>query len=382
MICSRCVYDSKIPYINFDKDGKCNYCHQHDNLEKEYPKDFNILLNISDKIKKDMKNKPYDVVVGVSGGCDSSYMLYLTKILLGLRPLAVHCDNGFNTDIANENMRMMCKQLDIDLSVQKVSREVTAAALRAGMLASIPEIDNISDIGLASSHYIACERYGIKYIFEGRNFRTEGIVPPGWIYIDQKYIDNVQKEFGEMYINGYDLPTMYLGQQLKWMLWNRIKKIRPLYYINYNKEAIKEFLSNNYGWKWYGGHHMENKTSYFANNYYLPKKFGIDIRQAEYAALVRDGQMNREDAIDKLAQPAWEKLEADSILMREILEAVNFTGDQFYDIMRLPLKSYRDFETYKKTFERMNLLFWVMYKMSLIPKSFYLKYASKEENIR
>jgi hypothetical protein len=98
---------------------------------------------------------------------------------------------------------------------------------------------------------------------------------------------------------------MYLKQQLKWMLWKRTKKIRPLYYIDYNKENIKKFLMENYGWKWYGGHHMENKTAYFANNYYLPKKFGIDIKQVEYASLVRDGQMKRQEALDMLAWPAW-----------------------------------------------------------------------------
>jgi len=382
MICSRCVYDDGIPYISFDRDGVCNYCHQHNNLEKEYPKDFNILLRMSDKIKKDMKNKPYDVVVGVSGGCDSSYMLYLTKILLGLRPLAAHCDNGFNTDIANENLATMCKQLEIDLFIQRVPREVTADAIRASMLASIPEVDNISDIGLAATHYVACEKYKVKYIFEGSNFRTEGMAPPGWIYMDQIYIDDVQKKFGEINFKEYNISTMYLGQQLKWMLCNRIKKIRPLYYIDYNKEAIKEFLSKHYGWKWYGGHHMENKTSYFVNNYYLPKKFSIDIRQSEYAALVRDGQMEREDAINRLAVPAWGMSRTDYTLLKEILEVANFTDEQFCNIMQLPLKSYRNFKTYKKTFERMKPLFWMMYKMYLIPKSFYLKYASKEKNVR
>ena len=381
MICSRCVYDDKIPFIKFDNNGVCNYCHQHENLDKEYPKDFNILLDMAIKIKKDMKNKPYDVIVGVSGGCDSSYLLHLTK-LLGLRPLAVHCDNGFNTEIGNENLATMCEQLNVKLIIQKVPKEVISDGIRAGMLASIPELDNISDIGLAASHFMACEKYGIKYIFEGRNFRTEGIVPPGWVYMDQQYINDIQKKFGLINHKDYNLPTMYLNQQLKWMIWNRIKKIRPLYYIDYNKESIKKFLKETYGWKWYGGHHMENKTSYFANNYYLPNKLGIDIRQCEYASLIRDGQMTREQALKKLSLPSWGTSETDNNILIEILEATELTLEQFNKIMKAPAKSYRDFKTYKKTFERMKPFFWLMYKLNFMTKSFYLKYASKEKNIK
>ena len=377
MICSKCVYDDKIPYISFDESGVCNYCHQHDNLDKEYPKSLNTLLSISDKIKRDMKGKPYDVVVGVSGGCDSSYMLYLTKVVLGLRPLAAHCDNGFNTDISNGNLATICKQLEIDLFVKKVPREATAGAIRASILASIPETDNVADIGLAATHYIACEKYGVKYIFEGRNFRTEGIVPPTWIYMDQRYVDDVQKKFGDVDFRKYDMPTMYLGQQLRWMLYRGIKKIRPLYYIGYNKEEAKDFLSKNYGWQWYGGHHMENKTSYFSNNYHLPKKFGIDLRQVEYAALVRDGQMGKGEAIDKLSVPAWLESETDHSILKEILEVTDLSEGQFQRAMDLPVKSYKDFRTYKGTFEKLKPLFWMMYKMDLIPKSFFLKYASK-----
>ena len=170
---------------------------------------------------------------------------------------------------------------------------------------------------------------------------------------------------------------MYIFQQLKWMLVNRIKKIRPLYYIDYNKESTKQFLTEKFGWEWYSGHHMENKTSYFANNYYLPKKFDIDLRISEYAALVRDGQMLRENALEKLSYPSWLNSQRDMELLSELLEMWNLTSDQLSDIMKRPAKFYWDYGTYKKTFELMKPFFWLMYKMNLSSKSFYLKYAKK-----
>ncbi len=375
MICSRCVYTDKIPFISFDKNGVCNYCHQHDELNKEYPtgeEGLKKLLELSEKIKKSGRGEEYDVVVGVSGGTDSSYMLWLAKEL-GLRPLAAHFDNTWNSKIAVKNIQNICKNLDVDLFTHVVDNIEYNDIYKSLLLAGVPECDIAADIGLATTHYLACEKHKIKYIFEGHSFRTEGITPHGWVYMDGKYIESVHKLFGKEEMKTF--PNLWLKKWLKWTLVDRVKKVRPLYYIDYDKEKTKEFLKSELGWNWYGGHHMENRTSYFANNYFLPVKFGIDIRIVEYAALVREGQMKRKDALDNLKV----SMDCDISVIEEVKKRLSFTNEEFTNMMNSKKKSHLDYETYKRTFEKMKPLFWVMYKLNLVPKSFYMKYTKNYE---
>ena len=240
--------------------------------------------------------------------------------------------------------------------------------------ASVPDIDTPSDIGLAATHYMAAAKYGIKYIFEGHSFRTEGISPHGWFYMDAKYIQTIQKKFGSYKIKTF--PNLLMSRWLKWTIVNRIKKIRPLYYVDYKKEHTKKFLTENLGWKWYGGHHMENRTAHFTNNYYLPRKFNIDLRYCEFSALVRSGQMTRDEALERIKYPK----PFDSSILEEVKKRLSLTNEEFNGIMNLPKKTYCDYKTYKQTFERIKWLFWVMYKLDLVPKSFYMKYTKKYDN--
>lgn len=372
-ICSRCIYDDSIPYITFDLEGVCNYCRQHEQLEREYPtgkKGEQKLRELAAEIKREGRNKPYDVIVGVSGGCDSSYLLYKVKEL-GLRPLAVHFDNTWNSTIAVENIQNILKKLEIDLFSYVVDSYEYNDIFKSFLKASVPEIDTPSDIGLATTHYLAAEKYGIKYIFEGHSFRTEGVSPHGWFYMDGKYIDTIQKMFGSYKIK--TLPNLWLKKWLKWITIDRIKKIRPLYYLDYNKEETKSFLAKELGWKWYGGHHMENRTSYFTNNYYLPIKFHIDLRYCEFSALVRTGQMNREEALVKVKEPK----NFDMGILEEVKKRLDLNDEEFAQIMSLPTKTYRDYKTYKQTFEKLRWFFWLMYKSDLVPKSFYVKFTKK-----
>ena len=378
MICSRCIYNDSIPYITFNSNGVCNYCLQHDYLESEYPtgdKGWKILKGIANKIKRDGKNKPYDVVIGVSGGCDSSYMVYLAKEL-GLRPLAAHFDNTWNSKIAVENIHNVLNSLEVDLFTHVVDNEEYCDIFKSFLLASVPDIDTPADIGLATTHYLAAEKYKIKYIFEGHSFRTEGISPHGWFYMDAKYIQTVQKTYGSYKLETF--PNLWLTRWLKWIAFNRIKKIRPIYYFDHNKEKAKDFLSKNFGWQWYGGHHMENRTAYFTNNYYLPKKFNIDLRFSEFSALIRSGQMSREEALRMIQEPKA----FDNSILDEVKKRLYLSNGEFDQIFKLPLKTYRDYRTYKHTFEKMRWLFWCMYKLDLVPKSFYMKYTKKYDDFK
>lgn len=372
MTCNRCIYDDTIPYISFDEEGVCNYCRQHEELEKLYPtgdEGLAYLKNLAAQIKKEQKNKKYDVVVGVSGGTDSSYLLYFTKTVLGLRPLAAHFDNTWNSKTAVENIKNVTEQLEIDLYTYVVDNEEYNDVFKSFMKASVPDIDTPSDISLATVHYLACRKFGVKYIFEGHSFRTEGISPHGWFYMDAKYIHSVQKQFGNRKLK--TLPNLWMSKWLKWTTIDGIKKIRPLYYLDYDKEKVKHFLTNAFGWKYYGGHHMENRTAYFTNNYWLPKKFGYDLRLCEYSALVRSGQWTRNQALKAIKEPK----PFDKSILEEIYKRLNITSEQFDAVFEQPNKSYRDYPTYKKTFERLRWFFFLLYKANLIPLSFYLKYT-------
>lgn len=372
MVCSRCIYDDKIPYITFDENGVCNYCHQHDELNKTYPRGEEGLQHLhalASQIRKEQRKKKYDVVVGVSGGTDSSYLLYFTKEVLKLRPLAVHFDNTWNSRIAVENIKRMTEKLEVDLFTYVVDNDEYNDIFKSFIKASVPEIDTPSDIALATTHYIACRKYGIKYIFEGHSFRTEGISPMGWFYMDAKYIQSVQKEYGSRKIKS--LPNLWMGKWLKWIIVNRIKKIRPLYYLDFKKKAAMNFLSANFGWQNYGGHHMENRTSYFTNNYWLPNKFKIDLRYSEYSALVRDGQLTREQALHQIKIPK----PFDQNILLEILKRLNMTVEEFDLHFGNENRTYRDFKTYKKTFEHLRPLFYLLLSANLITLSFYAKYT-------
>ncbi len=375
-MCTRCIYNASIPYISFDDRGVCNYCRQVEQLDQEYvvgDAGMKVLKEMAKKIKEGSRTRQYDVVVGVSGGTDSSYLVYLAKEL-GLRPLAAHFDNTWNSKIAVENIQNVLGKLNVDLFTHVVDNNEFCDIMRSFMLASVPDIDSASDIGLATTHYLAARKYNVQYIFEGHSFRTEGISPHGWFYMDAQYIRSVHKQFGRVKMKTF--PNLDLLRWLKWSGVNKIRKVRPLYYVDYRKEETKKFLADNFGWKWYGGHHMENRTAYFTNNYYLPKKFKIDLRFSELSALVRNGQITRDEAMKRICEPK----PFDVGILEEVKKRLDFTDAQFEEVMARPTKSYRDYKTFKQTFERMRWLFWLMYKCDMVPKSFYLKYTQKYED--
>lgn len=373
-ICSNCIYDETIPFIQFNEKEVCNYCERDIELNKEYPtgKEGEKVLNgIITKIKKEGKGKKYDVVVGLSGGCDSSYLLHLA-VKSGLRPLAVHFDNTWNSRIAVENIEKIITALDVDLYTHVVDNKEYNDVVRSFFLASVPDLDSGTDLAIGSTLYKAAEKYGIKWIWNGHSFRTEGISPQGWFYQDAKYVRSIHKLFGTTKLTS--LPLMDFWPWMRQLLVKRIKRVRPLYYMDYDKEKTKQFLHKEYGWEWYGGHHMENRSAYFVNNFYLPSKFNIDLRKCEYSALIRSGQMTKEEALVKIN----EEKPMDPSLITEMKKRLDLTDEQFDEIMSNERKNYTDYPTYKRLFERLKPLFYILYKVNLVPKSFYLKYANKK----
>ncbi len=369
--CTRCLYDSSIPGIVFDDQGVCQFCHQHDSLESQYPTGEpgrRQLEAMAGRIREAGRKKPYDVIVGVSGGCDSTYMLYLAR-QLGLRPLAVHFDNTWDSRTAVENIQSALMHLDVDLHTLVVDNAEYDDIYRSFIQAGVRDIECPTDIGLAVTLNKACEEYGVEYMFEGHSFRTEGLCPLSWLYMDGRYISSVHERFGTIPMRTF--PNMPLRSFLRWTAFSGLKKIRPLYWLDYNKADAKTLLTDELGWKWYGGHHLENRFTAFYWTYFMPRRFGIDGRLLGHAALVRSGQMDRDDALAELAQP----IAYDPELVESVKRRLGYDDDEFEALMEAPRRTYRDYPTYKRTFERLGPLFWLLARAHRVPQSFYLKYT-------
>jgi len=376
-ICSRCIYDERTPAINFDEEGVCNYCHMVDDLLARYKtgsdegvKEFGEIV---EQIKKDGKGKKYDCVIGVSGGTDSSYMV-IKAIEYGLRPLAVHYDNTWNTAIAAQNIRKLLDKLNVNLYTHVTDNKEADDIFKSFFKAEVPEMDASTDLALAEVLYRAANKVGVKYILEGHSFVTEGVSPLGTYYFDGKYIKSIHKKFGKLPMKTY--PLMDFKSFMKWVGVKKIKKIRPLWYLPYDKGSARQMLQDEYGWEYYGGHHLENRMSAFTHSYWLPKKFNNDQRNNAFSAEARMGIRSREECIKEYGEEPY--IEAE--LLNYVKKRLKITDKEFDDVIfHGNNKNFRDYPTYKKRFERLRPLFYSLAKANLVPMSFYIKYTSKSE---
>lgn len=373
-ICKNCIYDEHVRGISFDKNGICNYCHMTDSLLSQYktgtPEGEKMLGAILAQIKTDGKGKKYDCIVGVSGGTDSSFLV-AKLVEWGLRPLAVHYDNTWNSKVAKSNMEKVLTKLNVDLEIYSVNDKEIDDIFLSFMLAGVPELDASTDLALAEVTYRAASKHKIKYVMEGHSFTTEGVAPLGAVYFDGKYIKSIHKQFGKIPMKTY--PLMDFRSFMKWIMIKRIKKIRPLWYIDYSKEEARKYLVQRFGWQYYGGHHLENRLTAFNHTVYFAK-FGIDLRNLTLAASVRSGLMDRNEALDiyynDLNNPEDE-------LVIYFKNRMQLTDVEYEKLLQIPIKSYKDYPTYKPLFEKLRPLFYVLAKANLVPMSFYIKYTSK-----
>lgn len=369
--CTRCTYDATVPLIRFDEDGVCNYCGIHDDLCLRYPvgeEGEKRLRTLADEIKQSARGKKYDCIVGVSGGCDSSYLV-VRLVELGLKPLAVHFDNTWNSETATQNIYKVLEKLDVDLYTYVVDSREFDDILRSFMLAGTNHVNAATDLGLASVLYAAAARHGLKYVIEGHSFRTEGIAPLNWSYMDGRYIESIHRMYGRLPMRTF--PNMSLSQFVWYTAVKGIRRVRPLYNMSYPKEDAKKMLRDRFGWEWYGGHHLENRFVAFAHLHIFPQRWNYDLRQLGHAALVRSGQLERTDALELLKQPVESPQELTDLVKKRLA----LSDEEFNRIMRLPKRTWHDFPTYKKSFERLRPLFKVLVKMGRVPESFYIKFC-------
>ena len=346
-ICSKTVMDTiGDPDITFDDKGVCNYYYEFINkLKVRVPpkEEASLKLNqLVEKIKKDGKGKQYDCIIGISGGVDSTYTAWLVK-KLGLRPLAIHLDNGWNSELAVKNIENILNKLNIDLYTEVLDWEMFKDLQLSFLKASTPDGEIPTDHAILTILYQMASKFGIKHIISGMNFRDEGMLPPSWArgYLDWKYIKSVQKKFGSKSLKSFPHLTVS-----KFLYYNIIKKIRSVSFINYidfNKDEAMKLIQEELGWKYYGGKHYESIYTRFYQAYILPEKFNIDKRKAHLTCIMSStNSISRNEALEILKQPI-----ADGKLMEDdkeyLLKKFGITSNDFEEIMNKPIKSILDY---------------------------------------
>lgn len=372
-ICSKCIYDEKISGISFNDKGICNYCDQIDFLAKQYgtgaEKGQRLLEKLIKSIKNSGKGKKYDCVIGVSGGTDSSFLL-LKAVNWGLRPLAVHYDNTWNTSIASQNIFHITKAANVDLYSHVVNNVEIDDIKRSFLLSGVPEFDADTDIAFVQVLRSTAAKFGIKYILEGHSFTTEGISPVGSsIYYDGKYIADIHSKYGTHPIKTF--PNLTLTRFLKWTILYGQNFVRPLWYINYNKENARNYLEKNTDWKYYGGHHLENRASTFAHTIWHPRRYKTDFRILTLAASARNGSLKHETALKLYS----EEVSEDPSLIEFVMKRTNLNREEFDKVMNGPRRTWLDFKNYRQTFQYLRPLFYLLSRFGRVPMSFYLKYC-------
>lgn len=374
MECVRCLSNDTIQSIKLDKNKICQFCSIHDEMEKEFPLNENSekkLFKIAEKIKKDGLHSRYDCVVGVSGGRDSTFLLYYIKKVLNLRPLAVHYDNGFDSDTSVSNILNICQKLNVELETNVADWQTFRKITKSFFLAGVSDPDTPTDVGIFKTMYQTAYRENIRYVFNGHSFRTEGIEPLDWTYMDGKYIKEIHSQFGDGDLSKFD--NFYISDIIKYKIIKGIKTILPLNYIEYKYEKVEKILKKEVGWTYYGGHHHESLLTKFVVSSYLPKKFNIDRRLTSYSAMVRAGIISKNDAKKNLKEkPISYKEEIN--LQEYILDKLDLTKNEFDEIINMKNKNFRNFKTYYNFFKYFKIPIMTLYKLNFIPKILYLRY--------
>ena len=349
-ICTRCVMDSSDPGISFNDAGNCNHCTEF--IDKRSKHNYQgktsdtALHKLIQEIKKAGEGKEYDCIVGLSGGVDSSYVAYVCKNN-GLRVLAVHVDNGWNSEEAVMNIKNIARKLNIDYESYVLNWEEFKDIQLAFLKASVPEAETPTDLALLAALHQVAGKYGVKYVISGGNFATEGILPKHWHYNakDLKYFNFIQKKFGTKKIK--KLPLFGFTHEMYFKLVKRIKIIYLLNYIPYSKNETIALLKEELDWRDYGGKHYESVYTGFIQSYYLYKKFGIDYRRATLSSQICTVEVKREDALNELKKTPYSEEKAKQE-KEYIAKKLGISAEEFEKIIQLPPKWYTDYPNDEK----------------------------------
>lgn len=309
-MCTRCVMDTTDPDITFDEDGVCNHCHYFDNnITPAWPSPDEGKVELEkmlEKVRDYGKGKQYDCIIGLSGGVDSSYIA-VKAVEWGLRPLVVHVDAGWNSELAVMNIEQICKRLGLDLVTHVVDWEEMQDMQLAFLRSNLANQDVPQDHAFFAALYGYAIKSGVKYVINGSNFATESILPQSWGYdaMDATHVKAIHSRFGRRKRGEFPVVSFF-DLYFRYPLILKMEVLRPLNYIPYDKDSAIRTLEQDYGWRYYGGKHYESRWTRFFQAYYLPHKFGYDKRKAHLSSLVVSGQMTRDEALTELKKPLYD----------------------------------------------------------------------------
>ena len=364
-ICTNCVMDTSDSKILFDERGVCDHCRSYySQVLPNWPsgqKAKSKLNSMAKEIKRRGRSREFDCIIGMSGGIDSSYLVYAAKELMGLRPLVFHVDAGWNSQIAVNNIERLVDGLKLDLYTEVINWEEMKDLQRAYFRSGVPHIDTPQDHAFFATMYKFAVQHKVKDILTGANLSTECIRNPiEWMYYqsDSRQLRDIHHEFGDKPLENFPV-TSILWHKI-WLPYVKgIKVLKPLDFLPYVKEDAKKLLMSRFGWQPYPQKHFESRFTKFYESYWLPERFGYDVRKVQYSSLIVTNQMSREEALDLLKQPSYDKASIAQEL-EFVANKLDITVETLRSYFYGPKKTYKDYknqgEIYKFGANAMRLL--------------------------
>ncbi len=345
-ICVRCVMDTSDPEITFDDTGVCNHCREFDSVTSKgwFPNEDGARRWRAEveRIKEEGKGAPYDSILGLSGGVDSSY-LALKAFEAGLRPLVVHVDAGWNSELAVANIEAIVKFCGFDLHTHVMNwedmRDLHLAYLRSG----VANQDVPQDHAFFANLYRFAAKNGIRTVLNGGNTATEAIFPHSWHgpAMDAKNLLAIHKRFGSRKLKSY--PTLgFFNYYFYYPFVRKMRVVRPLNFMPYDKQSAITEMAQKCGWRAYGRKHGESLFTKLFQNYILPHKYGFDKRRPHFSSLIASGQMTRNEALQALEEPLYQpsELETDIIYF---CKKLRISREEFDSILAQPVRHHSEF---------------------------------------